>query len=223
MWNVRYVPYVRGEYLSNELAPGEPPRGVFEFNDQWVKRGVCVFENNLARSKFVACRNHRMVLQMHTRARPSSTAPQPPSPPPRTPTSPFSETISKPTRLTQMARFHKSSPISNSPRDSPNCHPSLPANSSPPSKTRVPQQTTIPPPSPSNSSSLRTTTSPQTHVPSSAAPPTRRRLPPSSKAKEPSKSPAAHRASAQVSAPQNDHFLTKIPALQPFFPRTLLY
>ena len=65
MWNVHYVPYVPGEYLSNELVPGEPPPGVFEFNDQWVKRGVCVFENYLARSKFVACRNHRMVLQMH--------------------------------------------------------------------------------------------------------------------------------------------------------------
>ena len=45
--------------------PGEPPPGVFDFNDQWVKRGVCVFENYLARNKFVACRNHRMVLQMH--------------------------------------------------------------------------------------------------------------------------------------------------------------
>ena len=65
MWNVRYVPYVPGEYLSNELVPGEPPPGVFDFNDQWVKRGVCVFENNLSRNKFVGCRNHRMVLQMH--------------------------------------------------------------------------------------------------------------------------------------------------------------
>ena len=65
MWNVRYVPYVPGEYLSNELVPGEPPPGVFDFNDQWVKRGVCVFENNLSRNKFGGCRNHRMVLQMH--------------------------------------------------------------------------------------------------------------------------------------------------------------
>ena len=65
MWNVRYVPYTPGDYLSNELAPGEPPVGTFDFNDQWVKRGVCVFEHNLGRSKFVGCRNHRMVLQMH--------------------------------------------------------------------------------------------------------------------------------------------------------------
>lgn len=65
MWNVRYVPYTPGDYLSNELVPGEPPVGTFDFNDQWVKRGVCVFENNLGRSKFVGCRNHRMILQMH--------------------------------------------------------------------------------------------------------------------------------------------------------------
>ena len=65
MWEVRYVPYTPGDYLSNELVPGEPPKGVFDFNDEWVKRGVCVFENNLGRSKFVGCRNHRMILQMH--------------------------------------------------------------------------------------------------------------------------------------------------------------
>ena len=65
MWNVRYVPYEPGQYLSNELMPGEPPVGVFDFNDQWVKRGVCVFEHNLSRNRFVGCRNHRMILQMH--------------------------------------------------------------------------------------------------------------------------------------------------------------
>ena len=66
MWNVRYVPYDPGDYLSNELVPGEPPVGVFDFNDQWVKRGVCVFEERAKeRSKYSGCRNHRMVLQMH--------------------------------------------------------------------------------------------------------------------------------------------------------------
>ena len=66
MWNVRYVPYTPGEYLSNELMPGEPPMGTFDFNDQWVKRGVCVFEEHAkSRNKFTGCRNHRMVLQMH--------------------------------------------------------------------------------------------------------------------------------------------------------------
>ena len=65
MWNVRYVPFSPGDYLSNELLPGEPPKGTFDFNDQWVKRGVCIFEHDIGRSKFTGCRNHRMVLQMH--------------------------------------------------------------------------------------------------------------------------------------------------------------
>lgn len=65
MWNVRYVPFRPGDYLSNELLPGEPPKGTFDFNDQWVKRGVCIFEHDIGRSKFTGCRNHRMVLQMH--------------------------------------------------------------------------------------------------------------------------------------------------------------
>ena len=65
MWPTRYEPFEPGKYSSNELLPGEPPAGVFDFNDQWTKRGVCVFARNLARSKFVACRNHRMILQMH--------------------------------------------------------------------------------------------------------------------------------------------------------------
>ena len=66
MWNVRYVPYDPDDYLSNELVPGEPPVGTFDFNDQWVKRGVCVFEERAkSRNKYTGCRNHRMVLQMH--------------------------------------------------------------------------------------------------------------------------------------------------------------
>ena len=66
MWKVRYVPYDPDDYLSCELAPGEPPVGTCDFNDQWVKRGVCVFEERAKeRSKYSGCRNHRMVLQMH--------------------------------------------------------------------------------------------------------------------------------------------------------------
>ena len=65
MWNVRYVPFTPGDYLSNELVPGEPPKGTFDFNDQWVRRGVCIFADDIGRSKFSGCRNHRMVLQMH--------------------------------------------------------------------------------------------------------------------------------------------------------------
>ena len=68
MWNVRYVPYDPEALFGagNELEPGEPPIGICDFNDQWVKRGVCVFEEKAKeRSKYSGCRNHRMVLQMH--------------------------------------------------------------------------------------------------------------------------------------------------------------
>ena len=66
MWDVRYVPYDPNDYLSNELDPGEPPVGTCDFNDQWVKRCVCVFEDKAKdRNKYSGCRNHRMVLQMH--------------------------------------------------------------------------------------------------------------------------------------------------------------
>ena len=68
IWDVRYAPYdPQALYsFSNELLPAEPPVGVCDFNDQWVKRGVCVFEEKAKeRSKYTGCRNHRMVLQMH--------------------------------------------------------------------------------------------------------------------------------------------------------------
>ena len=68
MWDVRYVPYDPAALFGpgNELVPGEPPVGICDFNDQWVKRGVCVFEERAKeRSKYTGCRNHRMVLQMH--------------------------------------------------------------------------------------------------------------------------------------------------------------
>ena len=68
MWNVTYAPYNRNALFGpgNELLPGEPPVGICDFNDQWVKRGVCVFEERAKeRSKYTGCRNHRMVLQMH--------------------------------------------------------------------------------------------------------------------------------------------------------------
>ena len=68
MWDVRYVPYDLNALFGpgNELVPGEPPVGTCDFNDQWVKRGVCVFEERAKeRSKYTGCRNHRMVLQMH--------------------------------------------------------------------------------------------------------------------------------------------------------------
>jgi len=68
MWNVRYEPYDLSALFGpgNELLPGEPPVGTCDFNDQWVKRGVCVFEERAKqRSKYTGCRNHRMVLQMH--------------------------------------------------------------------------------------------------------------------------------------------------------------
>ena len=68
MWDVTYVPYDPNALfgLSNELVPGEPPVGICDFNDQWVKRGVCVFEERAkSRDKYTGCRNHRMVLQMH--------------------------------------------------------------------------------------------------------------------------------------------------------------
>lgn len=68
MWKVSYVPYDPNALFGsgNELVPGEPPVGTCDFNDQWVKRGVCVFEERAKhRNKFTGCRNHRMVLQMH--------------------------------------------------------------------------------------------------------------------------------------------------------------
>ena len=67
MWNVRYVPYdPNAQVVGNELLPGETPPGVFEFNDQWTKRGLCSYEGLASqRSKYTGCRNHRMVLQAH--------------------------------------------------------------------------------------------------------------------------------------------------------------
>lgn len=64
MWQTRYVPYSPTDYLSNELVPAEPPKGVFEFNDEWVLRGLIVFRERYGRSKWDGCRNHRMILQM---------------------------------------------------------------------------------------------------------------------------------------------------------------
>ncbi len=68
MWKVKYEAYDPSALFGpgSELQPGEPPRGVCDFNDQWVKRGVCVFEGKaLERSRWTGCRNHRLVLQMH--------------------------------------------------------------------------------------------------------------------------------------------------------------
>ena len=68
MWDVRYVPYDPNSpsWDANELVPAEPPVGTCDFNDEWVKRGMCVFEEKAKeRSTYTGCRNHRMVLQMH--------------------------------------------------------------------------------------------------------------------------------------------------------------
>lgn len=72
MWPVKYAPFPKdGEsfspkvYISNELLPGSQPKGCFEFNDQWTKHAVIVFEKLFGRSKYDGCRNHRMILQMN--------------------------------------------------------------------------------------------------------------------------------------------------------------